>query len=1278
MKKARKILAAVLVCAILLGMLVVSAFASGNQLVPQGSYDGMKQITAQSSDFEGASGEHLFGQPKNLTGAIGEIVGPVDRYSSFKVENYSGNKFMSWYHDGQFGTATNQAYYGLMFGGYNNSSYGAIYYDFITIDFDFTATKYLDENGKLTDTNTGNPAYLNNLGVKPIVRYYNSSSELTSIFDVFYSQVKFVNEDGNWYFAAGENRVKLSNQIYNWSHVTIQFKIDNTVTYGDGTEGTFDFSKVADITSYHLSRSEAYVYFNGEYVSTITGCFPETFDDPNTFIQTNSTTGAKTYLIDKFGFDQLRLDSLRAEATKAEFSMGIDNVSVYYFESDYSGPLSTKAPETPTYESDDMVFYGNYKLPAPTKPVISIQRGDETFEYYITGVGLKSIQEGDTVDITRDIFNVTPTCSFTVNANGHKFEVDPASGYKALYDAERGIYSVSPAEEDDQILIFWGTDGTTSNAIVNTTPTSPTDISTTPTYKGTDENGKGLYEIVSGWAVVGGSLDGQDITKIVLTPEIIDEYKNGLGAIEVTLISETVTFDYAVTDENGVIAPDENGGYDAYGDITTFKKALEIAPSNSTVKLYADAFISNNTNLGERNLFIDLNGHKIVLSAVTSKPSFMSIDKSNTTLVVYSSVPGGEIHGSSYQTSGAIQGAALFQIKPIKNATLQIGAYDAYSGDNLSTYAIGLVDVNGAGYTEGNQYDYSNPNRVIINGGRYFRNISDSFGLLIVRGNAVIEAKDAFFAATASAPVLAMDDRYVGKLEAAFDNCTLLTNEQNNIINQLFANSSVEFNGCKLIGTLGISQSKQGTGKILLGEGTMLAGNSIHMDEFISYAEDCRLVRDGKLINIDLTSYVMSYDKSTQTLNPSSYTDLVEKYTDYVFGYIVMTKADADIADGRETATVIFKDGDGNILATEELPVGVYVSRPGTDVPDWFDKNGWIKYVFAGWENELGSQIVEAGENVFTPVGAKTFGLSNVKINVTTTTNFEFNFYIPANWQDAGIESMTILENNTEVASWRISTVTIGGESYIKIKSYPGASEPKTQRYTVKVVIDGVEYTETLSYSIPEYFEDALKVTTSESAKRMLVNAVAYINEIYKAAKAENADGYDTYNAILANEEYKAYLIDSSYEALSMRDDFKAALAVDVSNLKPYFTSVFFDVNEFYRPVYKFVYDPDVLTAPKATDLNITYKGLHGDASYTSEERYHYPDKYQMSGPNVSIYDMTEVITINLTVGGEAYSGTYSLAAYIAGCQEQGQDTTIARLIYAYAVAAREYKTTND
>ena len=182
MKKARKILAAVLVCAILLGMLVVSAFASGNQLVPQGSYDGMKQITAQSSDFEGASGEHLFGQPKNLTGAIGEFTGPVDRYSSFKVENYSGNKFMSWYHDGQYGTSTQQAYYGLLFGGYNKPTYGAIYYDFITIDFDFTATKYLDENGKLTDTDTGNPAYHNNLVVKPIVRYYDSSNKLTGMY----------------------------------------------------------------------------------------------------------------------------------------------------------------------------------------------------------------------------------------------------------------------------------------------------------------------------------------------------------------------------------------------------------------------------------------------------------------------------------------------------------------------------------------------------------------------------------------------------------------------------------------------------------------------------------------------------------------------------------------------------------------------------------------------------------------------------------------------------------------------------------------------------------------------------------------------------------------------------------------------------------------------------------------------------------------------------------------------------------------------------------------
>ena len=125
---------------------------------------------------------------------------------------------------------------------------------------------YVDANGNLTDTvsegTEPKAAYHDGMNFVPFYRWFSEAvstrtdHRIDGTFNAFH--IEYI--DNTWYAVNGNHKVALKNELYDWNHFTIVMKIDNSVTYNDGTTGEYDPLRTADMQNYNFSKSEAYVY----------------------------------------------------------------------------------------------------------------------------------------------------------------------------------------------------------------------------------------------------------------------------------------------------------------------------------------------------------------------------------------------------------------------------------------------------------------------------------------------------------------------------------------------------------------------------------------------------------------------------------------------------------------------------------------------------------------------------------------------------------------------------------------------------------------------------------------------------------------------------------------------------------------------------------------------------------------------------------------------------------------------------------------------------------
>lgn len=198
--------------------------------------------------------------------------------------------------------------------------------------------------------------------------------------------------------------------------------------------------------------------------------------------------------------------------------------------------------------------------------------------------------------------------------------------------------------------------------------------------------------------------------------------------ISTLLVALIITcFALCISASSGVVEAQIDGGektvYNSYADFTS---AVSAAKSGIKAKLLSDvtgAGVCLTVPTGV-SLEFDFAGFSI---RETSKTTGFTTTSSSS-LTLYSSVPGGAYFAKDSASNG---GGPM--VKAVGGSTVRLGALaDGSCKGNLSSYCACLVDATGSA-------------KVFIEGGSYYRNVSDYKAMLIARNAATYTINDANF-----------------------------------------------------------------------------------------------------------------------------------------------------------------------------------------------------------------------------------------------------------------------------------------------------------------------------------------------------------------------------------------------------------------------------------------------------------------------------------------------------------------------------------------------------
>ncbi len=199
---------------------------------------------------------------------------------------------------------------------------------------------------------------------------------------------------------------------------------------------------------------------------------------------------------------------------------------------------------------------------------------------------------------------------------------------------------------------------------------------------------------------------------------------------------------------SGVVAYGTDGKpYMGADNTAEFKTLFETLGNGETAKLLAEEFILDDNNqvylhsATAKTVNFDLAGN--TLNKIRKGLIFSNFQ--NITFNVYSSLPGGKINSRGifdnsinpsdayYSFNTNFGGAMFFVSQP--NATINLGKYGGYSGENLTVTGAFMVDISA------NVQNTS----LNIDGGTYIRTVHDSIGFIGVRAgtNSAISIKNA-------------------------------------------------------------------------------------------------------------------------------------------------------------------------------------------------------------------------------------------------------------------------------------------------------------------------------------------------------------------------------------------------------------------------------------------------------------------------------------------------------------------------------------------------------
>ncbi len=980
MKKQTKILTAVLVLALVFGVLGLVASAASNDMLSGANTEGTVENFFKdditdiefTSDIKGTSTHNVGKMPgfeNGTAGRHGHIYSTISGDNTY-LRFWHQNSWTPTYEGTSvYGEIENSPYMGMFV---HTKARSLMDYKYAVYDFDISSDKYLDENGALDDPNDDVPAskklaYKENAYFQYM--FYKGDNGRGSLT----SNLKLTSSGDDWYIGFGSNKAKLSGEAGVWNHITLVFEMKYTETE---TAGVYDFSD-----------SVAYLYVDGEFITT-----DSTWSWGLSSISFNTET--------RFDFAQFRLHSksqhtLDADgnvtATVPDFSIGIDNVGANYYKAGYQGELSGDTAYKSEggvdsyfelgnavqklYELDDVIFNVDYKYSSPNVPIATVTVGDSVVEKFYFSEGANNSK------------HITDGCTLTVSAGQSLEDFNPA-----IFGIERGIVVV--LEEGASLTLasgcpytFNGTEiakTAASNAlpvIFYSDDTFETELDAIEIYEGQDieiplavkntvlpfaylksDSRGAIYRLHTGWnwnyVTADSDEDGIHAPMTSITPEMFAEmyqYNKGVGVFVYPVFEEKI-FAFELRNDEGELI-DKSGVTVANGaDISVFADDANFvsvgsgAPRNSTVKLNRDILLSGEKEYislrSKTPIFIDLNGYTLTRNGDVAEQGTLFSASNNSVLTIYSSRPGGTILHTGH-FNGSIQAGSMINSWGNYGFDLTFGAYknealgiDA-DGDNLTIYSTAIVDTCAKNETE---------SKITINGGKYYRTSKYANSLFRLASKVTFDARNAeFYSFESSAPII--HDEY-GKIQigvtATFDNCVILkpagyTGGPGIVNSNWGANSSATFTNSTIIGYL----PSAALGQLIFGENVKLS-NQAKIGQNCVAADGYKIVETvGETQQTyNVIYYDVTYDNTTDPENPRAV--IADAPSDHKVYYTVTMQTAKDSLESSALVNVTTKNGFFmNLYIPESFAAKVYSDPACTsEIVGAADANG-IKYTAA-------------------------------------------------------------------------------------------------------------------------------------------------------------------------------------------------------------------------------------------------------------------------------------------------------------------------------------------
>ncbi|MBO5904143.1 MAG: hypothetical protein J6Q64_02065, partial [Clostridia bacterium] len=693
----------------------------------------------------------------------------------------------------------------------------------------------------------------------------SGTTKYDKLNNVTFSQIK-TDKNGNTTI----NGVTLASSSQ-WQHYTVILEI----------------VKQYDETGNLLYNINGHLFVDGVFVQTLPGMLSDlTAAD---FLTVDGEIKTSLINLTEMRFEFIRTgknttETKPADRERATRSIAFDNYSARSFSKYYADVeqiASVVNGSKNLTEWKDTKFTADYNHPFG-QLVATVTAPDGTTSYYDNARdAFAGAAAGSVVDLYKDVESATINSAVLVNTNGYDFNFS-SSRYSAriIENTVEGetvkSYKFSRSQ-NSELAVYWDIDGENNlfaitTSILGTVPSYPEDLSDYIVYEyAADDTAKARplsAKKLVGWAYSKDATKPDNIGKVTVWD--IESPKGAWIAL------------YPVFEQLAIRVIDTEGNISFYSSLGD---AISASPAGATVELGMDLELTDGFNVS-KELTVDLNGHRIILNSndvvntkkengsigYGTKPALFKVPE-GVKFSITSSLPGAEIFVSACVAQLNFDGTPFGNPQIMGSSVVYLsgsGAKDVditVNGENLTVYASTLVA----------EWSSNLHGLVTINGGNYYRTISDLQGFINPRNTNYIDyvVNDAFLCAASGKGAIMSDSGAAttagNPYTITFNNCVFYKPDTAAGIVNKDADCSVYINNSVIC-----TKITESVGKIVLGEGTVYNDTDIKFDGTnIVIDSVCQAFSKETPVTISYAFNQFAYSKDDETgkgeMLPSSY-----------------------------------------------------------------------------------------------------------------------------------------------------------------------------------------------------------------------------------------------------------------------------------------------------------------------------------------------------------------------------------------------------------------------